>query len=129
MDWRARAVRRILEEQYSEAGLTLRAISRQMGMSSNYLGKLFLKEGGQSFHRYLLTIRMERACQLLRESSASVQQIAYSVGFTDPSNFCHAFRSTFSMTPGDYRNEIRASDEWLATTVIGMGAHLRGRVA
>jgi two-component system response regulator YesN len=119
----------IVEEQYSEAGLTLRAISLQLGTSPNYLGKLFVKESGQSFRRYLITIRMDHACRLLRESDASVQQIAYDVGFTDPSNFCHTFRSTFSMTPGDYRDGIRASDEWLANTVIDIGARLRGRVA
>ncbi len=54
---------------------------------------------------------MERARQLLRESSQPVDIIASSLGYSDASNFSRAFRRWQGMTPALYRRRERDHNE------------------
>ncbi|MDP1194471.1 helix-turn-helix transcriptional regulator, partial [Klebsiella pneumoniae] len=47
--------------------------------------------------------RRELAEQYLAQPSMTLLEIAYLLGFADPSNFFRAFRRWFDVTPGEYR--------------------------
>ena len=65
----------------------------------------FKKETGMTFRSYLVKIRTEKACQLLKSSNMTVSNIAGSVGYTDPAFFYKVFRKEMGMTPDDYRKK------------------------
>ena len=102
MDWRATAAKDLADHCYSEPGLTLARLSRQIGLSSGYLGILFHRQSGQTFHAYLLAIRMLKARELLNDPTLALSEVAFRVGYNDTSNFCRAFRKKFGVTARTY---------------------------
>jgi AraC-like DNA-binding protein len=62
-----------------------------------------LQEEGTSFQQLLDDTRRELAQQYLAQASLSLLEVAYLLGFADPSNFFRAFRRWFGVTPGEYR--------------------------
>jgi len=67
VDWRVLAAQRRADESYGTKGLTLGQISMEVGVSSHYLGKLFRREIGVTFHQYLRQVRMAMACSYLMD--------------------------------------------------------------
>ena len=59
---------------------------------------------GMSPIDYLTTVRINRACFLLRNSSNNINEIAYSVGYSDPKYFSRVFKRTMGVTPTQYKN-------------------------
>ena len=53
---------------------------------------------------YLLNLRFNEACKLLKQTSLSVQAVAEGVGMA-PNAFFKLFKSRMNMTPGAYRTE------------------------
>jgi len=52
---------------------------------------------------YRQYIRIESACTMLRNTTLSIAEIAYSCGFNTPSTFNRLFQDKIGMTPGEYR--------------------------
>jgi AraC-like DNA-binding protein len=65
-----------------------------------------LQEEGSSFQGLLEDTRRELALQYLAQPERSLLEIAYLLGFADPSNFFRAFRRWFDCTPGEYRTRL-----------------------
>ena len=66
-----------------------------------------LQEEGTSFQTLLDDTRRELAEQYLAQPSMTLLEIAYLLGFADPSNFFRAFRRWFDATPGEYRARLQ----------------------
>ena len=47
-------------------------------------------------------LRLKRAAQLLEKKSATIVEIAYEVGFNNPSYFAECFRQQFGKSPSEY---------------------------
>jgi AraC-like DNA-binding protein len=78
-------------------------LAKEMHLSKRQLSRVIDKLFGKTFKQMLCDVRLNRAAQLLIESDASVDDIAYSVGYTSLSGFYTAFRGKFSLSAGQYR--------------------------
>jgi AraC-like DNA-binding protein len=78
------------------------AIASEMGLKPRTLNRLLSKEG-TSFIRLLKDARYDSAQQLLRDPSAPILSIAWSLGYADASAFSRAFRRWSGMTPTEWR--------------------------
>ena len=56
---------------------------------------------------FLRHLRLERACELIREGGRTIADISYAVGFNDPHYFSKIFKQAFGMTPTEYRDACR----------------------
>ena len=56
----------------------------------------------QSAGELIRTIRLNKAAVLLKEKTGNIAEIAYDVGFTNPSYFSECFRKQFGMLPSEY---------------------------
>jgi YesN/AraC family two-component response regulator len=96
-------VRQFIQHNYTNA--SLEHIAKEMCLSSQYLGRLFSKHDQHGFRGYKLKVRMEKAIDLLCQSSLDVSEIAYKVGYENPESFMRAFKRYAGKTPGEYRLE------------------------
>lgn len=97
-------VRAALDEQ--GIGASLETVARRLGVSVRSLQRR-LQEHGTSFRAELARRRIERACELLRGSTAAVGDIAERVGFSSTSAFVAAFHRARGETPAAYRRGAR----------------------
>ncbi|EDS78019.1 transcriptional regulator [Clostridium novyi A str. 4552] len=87
--------------------ITLKDVANCVNFSSSYLSKLFKKEMGINFNRYITKIRINKAKELLINSTISVNEIAFSVGYNEPNYFCKVFKKIVKMTPSEYRTKAK----------------------
>ena len=80
-------------------------LAAQAGVSKFYFTRLFKNSMGVSPSRYLLTLRMDEAKRLLRETKRSVVDVALDVGYANPSHFARFFRRETGLSPSDYRQQ------------------------
>jgi AraC-like DNA-binding protein len=66
-----------------------------------------LEQEGTSFEKELGDVRAHRAMHLLANTDKSITEIAFELGFTDPSTFSRAARRWFSDTPLAVRRKAR----------------------
>ncbi len=89
------------------SGITVVDILREIPLSRRVFENRFHKAIGQTPHEAILSQRMRRVEQLLRESDLSLEAIAARTGFEHPEYMNVAFRKHFQLPPGRYRNQIR----------------------
>lgn len=94
-------VSQYLEENYQSASLEKAALL--VNMSPTYLSKIYKEKSGMSFSDKLLEIRMKKACEFLNDINFKSYDIAYYVGYDNPTNFSRAFKAYYNMTPKEYR--------------------------
>ena len=94
--------RRYMEAHLDES-LTIPALSRRACLSATTVKEGFRRLYGLPVHTWLQQRRMERAAELLRDSSLSVLGVAQSVGYSSASQFSAAFRRQYGMSPTMYR--------------------------
>ena len=76
-----------------------------------------LKEVGSSYQAILDDSREALALDLLRNSETPLYEIAFIVGFTEPSAFYKAFRRWTGKRPGDYRRDVKADSRSNSTSI------------
>lgn len=99
-DW-VEYVRMVLRQSEGETP-TLEGIALANHVSTRTIDR-HLRRENLSFRELLHEVRFERACRMLRESDATVAQIALRLGFSDSANFSRAFRRAVGVTPSVYR--------------------------
>jgi AraC-like DNA-binding protein len=87
---------------YSEK-IKIDALADQIGITRNYLAKSFQKELGVSPQEFLINLRMEKAAELLTNTSMPINEVATKVGYPDPLAFSKKFKESYGMSPKAYR--------------------------
>jgi AraC family transcriptional regulator len=96
-----RTVRMIEERPATD--LTLVTLAREARLSPFHFLRTFESLTGATPHQYLLRTRLRAAATRLATEPAKIVDIALAAGFGDVSNFNHAFRAEFSVSPSLYR--------------------------
>jgi two-component system response regulator YesN len=91
-----------LNKHYAR-NISLDEICTFLTVSRNYFSSLFKRDTGISLWAYLTTIRMGKARELLRDTDLRSHEVAYSVGYDNPSYFSKLFKKLHNQTPNEYR--------------------------
>ena len=75
-------------------------------ISSFHFSHEFTEAFSLTFQEFLLRYRILEACKELRHPNIAVANVAYSVGFNDPSYFARVFRRYFGLSPSEYCEQI-----------------------
>jgi AraC-like DNA-binding protein len=86
---------------------TVDDISREVGLSRSALADRFIGLIGIPLMHYLTSWRMQVASQKLRNTSASLAQVADSVGYGSEAAFSRAFKKAFGTAPATWRHSNR----------------------
>jgi AraC-like DNA-binding protein len=95
----------------AETSLTLGALAREAGLSPYHFLRTFKLVVGVTPHQYVLRARLREAASRLAAGGAKVVDVAFDSGFGDVSNFNHAFRAEFGMSPRAMRRALKGSRE------------------
>jgi len=76
-------------------------------MSRKNLSKITVALTGLSPMQMVKAMRIERACELLVSTTLKLTAIAYEVGYMDQFSFSKAFKKYISLSPKQYRDEMR----------------------
>ena len=79
-------------------------IARKIGINRSYLSSIFKKQTGMSPQQFLISHRLEKAAQMLSQTSMAIRTISAAVGYADPLTFSKAFRQKYGMSPSVYRD-------------------------
>jgi AraC family transcriptional regulator of adaptative response / methylphosphotriester-DNA alkyltransferase methyltransferase len=96
----------LMETEYATE-LTLDDVARQIATSRRQLQRSFDEHSDATFRQCLARIRMERAADLLGETTMPVRQVAAGVGYRQPSQFANAFTRRHGVPPTRYRADRR----------------------
>ena len=96
-------IKTVVRQHISDIDLTLSDIADEVGLSLNYIHKLFHDEG-ITFGNFLKAERLLAAREMLQiavSRGMSVTEVSLNCGFSDSSYFSRSFKSAFHMTPRD----------------------------
>ena len=72
-----------------------------------YVSRMLKERKGMTLRQYIIAYRLKLAKRLLELTDKSAAEIAEECGFTDASYFAKIFKSSFGMTPKEYRNQFK----------------------
>lgn len=99
-------VLRDLETAY-DAPVSPSSLAQKAGMTATRFARIIRRIHGISPMQLITKTRITVASRLLRESDASIAQIALDCGFADHSAFTRTFRSVTGASPSEHRRQSR----------------------
>ncbi len=100
-----RAIDYIRKNYYKDIDLTV--VSNHVSLNYSYFSHAFKEQTGMSFVKYLRSVRIDKAKELLKESQMKIYEVAEEVGFENHKHFSRAFRETIGISPLEYREESK----------------------
>ncbi len=95
-------VRELLLENGAQTRIDMNAVARSLGLSARSLRRRLCDEG-ISYNTIAEGALATLAKQLLADQARSIQETAYTMGFSDPSAFYRAFKRWTGTTPKTFR--------------------------
>jgi AraC-like DNA-binding protein len=102
------AVRRVLLETLDIGVASAAAVARDLGLSDRTLNRR-LRAEGTWFRGILDAVRGERATALLRDPAVGIGEIAFVLGYSEPTAFHRSFKRWTGQTPLAFRRAARAA--------------------
>jgi YesN/AraC family two-component response regulator len=95
----------IISENYKEPDLNINTLSEKLNIHRTNLSKIFKKKMGISPIEHLVSIRMQKALSLLKETNFTIAEIAEQTGYSDSNYFSKAVKKTIGLSPGKFRKQ------------------------
>lgn len=104
-------LKEIIQDQIdTQFAFDLKKISSELNLNPSYLSREFSKYFEDlNFGDYVRKLRIEKAINLISNSSYSLTEIAYMTGFSDQSHFTRIFKLHTGKNPSSYRRKIQKS--------------------
>ena len=100
---------RVIATRYADAELDLESVVNETGVNRNKVNEILKAELGFTFSGYLNKLRLTEAARLLADKdTATVSEIAYSVGYNNVSYFNKLFKEEYGCTPKAFRGALGA---------------------
>lgn len=96
------AVKRYIAAHYGEE-MRVERLSELVYMAPSYLSSVFKKETGQNLNRFIKSVRMEKAKELLEQTMMKIVDISTACGYPNVSYFCSSFREYYGISPQKFR--------------------------
>ncbi len=100
-------VDRILEENLTNSDVDVEFLCNAIGVSKTSLFQKIKSITGQSIVEFIRTFRLKRSVQIMTEEAVSLSDVAYRVGFQDPSYFSKVFKKEFGKSPSQFLESLR----------------------
>lgn len=108
MNWRSnmgtivKTTKQFLDHNYHK-DLSLNDVADVVHVSPSYLSRVFSRELGVPFKKYLIDLRLDQAKRLLLSTNKLIGEISLAVGYQDTSYFCRIFKQREGCSPNQFR--------------------------
>lgn len=92
---------RYIHQHYAD-DLSLNTLAEVLHMTPGYISRLFSRESGTTYRKYLTELRVEKAKGLLATTGLSIAEVSDRVGFNDYFHFLKTFKRLTGISPGKY---------------------------
>lgn len=92
-----------INANYYRDSISLQDAADHVRVSPSHLSKVFSQETGQTFIEYLTQVRINKAMELLKTTSAKSYEIAFQVGYNDAHYFSSLFKRLTGVTTKEFR--------------------------
>ena len=94
-----------IKGHFCESSISLSSIASQFGMNESYLSYIFKQQNGVKLSVYIENLRIEKAKELLAETTLTIHQIAEKTGYLSSNSFCRAFKRVTGVNATAYRSD------------------------
>lgn len=86
--------------------LSLDDVSKGVFLNPTYISHIFKKVTGMSFVNFMTDVKIDRAKVLLRDSDARINEVAYTLGYSNQEYFTRTFKKKMKVTPVEYQKML-----------------------
>jgi len=95
-----------IEDHMSDPLFGVDSLAEEVGMSVSHLNRklnaLIDQPGGQ----LIRSLRMQRAQELLEKNAGNISEIAYEIGYSNPTHFTRSFKKQFGYSPSEFKKRL-----------------------
>lgn len=84
--------------------ITLKDLSLKYNYSERQMARILKEYTGKTFINIIQDIKLQKACELLKNPNISINKVIESIGYSNTTHFYKIFKKHYNMTPIDYRN-------------------------
>jgi signal transduction histidine kinase/ligand-binding sensor domain-containing protein/DNA-binding response OmpR family regulator len=99
----------IIEQNISNIDFTIDMLAEQLNISRSGFFSKIKSLAGVTPNELIQVVRLKKAAELLSGNKYRINEVAYMVGYNDPSYFSKCFFKQFNIRPGDFINKYRNS--------------------
>lgn len=93
--------------------ITINDIAGHVGICRSRLYRVFKAHLSISPLQYLTEFRLREACNLMNRQKATVKEVAYAAGFSDPLYFSTVFKKSLGQAPKEYMKSSKGDDTYI----------------
>ena len=100
-------VQKLIQEITSPKNIDINVntLMERLNYSYSYAARIFKNATGLTINQFILSNKMDTAKELLLQTNASILDISLDLGFSSFSYFMKLFKSTFGVSPGQFRKQ------------------------
>ncbi len=101
-----KCVEEFFQKRYNEE-ISIEDLARELCLSVPHTHRIVKKVFDEGFKKTLMKQRIEHACMLIKQGNLTLNEIAYSCGYTSYNGFLAAFKGYIGKTPKEYEKSAR----------------------
>ena len=89
----------IIHQNIASVGFNNQQLAEELAISQRQLYRKIRALSGSTIQEFIIRVKMDEAAKMLLETSHTVSEISYSLGFSEPSNFSRTFTRHYGQSP------------------------------
>lgn len=95
----------IIEKHIAKTEFDVNQFAEELNLSKSTLYRKIKTLTGLSPVEFIRNIKLKHASEMLKNTTTSISEVAYAVGFSDPKYFSSCFKTEFNITPSEYQRK------------------------
>lgn len=95
-----------IKNHFDHGNISLDSIATHVNVHKVYLCRIFKQETDLTISNYISLLKIQKAKELLKDTSLKIFEVSYMAGFSSPSKFNVAFKSVTGQTPKKFRETV-----------------------